>query len=75
MNYIEFRSHSVVGMYPMYYITADNACLCAKCCNENLELVNGTDKQWQVVGYEINWEDQDLKCDHCNNVIETAYSE
>jgi hypothetical protein len=30
---------------------------------------------WQVEGFDINLEDTDLLCDHCNEPIESAYGE
>ena len=64
------------GGYPLFYTTEDGGILCPKCCNENNELLNDEfDKQWFVIGYEVNWEDGELYCDHCYEKIESAYDE
>lgn len=62
------------GGYPLFYITADGGILCPKCCNENKELLNDeSDRQWFVIAYDVNCEDGELYCDHCNEKIESAY--
>ncbi len=63
------------GGYPFYYITKDGGVFCPKCVNENLELVEGDDPQWRIVAYDINYEDDDLYCDNCNEQVESAYGE
>lgn len=64
------------GGYPLYYITKDCEVLCPKCVNENLELLTDEDDpQWYVIGYEINYEDNSLSCDHCSERIERAYGD
>jgi hypothetical protein len=63
------------GGYPLYYIVADCGCLCPQCVNENLGLLQDPDdKQWHVISYEVNYEDDSLQCDHCYKLIESAYS-
>ena len=67
------------GGYPCYFICADGDPLSFEAVTENKALVEaaiadpGTDKQWQVVAYEINWEDESLLCAHTNQPIESAY--
>mgnify|MGYP006953693371 FL=1 len=64
------------GGYPLFYITKDCGVLCPKCCNENKELLNDEyDPQWFIIAYDVNWEDENMYCDHCNEKIESAYSE
>ena len=63
------------GGYPMFYITGDGGVLCPKCVNENLELLDEFDPQWYVIGYDVNYEDEHLYCDHCGEKIESAYGE
>lgn len=66
------------GGYPIYYVTVDGGVLCPKCANENLaETTNADpdtlDEQWAIQGNDVNWEDEDLICDNCNQKIESAY--
>lgn len=62
------------GGYPLFYITKDAGALCPKCVNENLELLSDIDDpQWYIVGCEINYEDDNMYCDHCGEQIESAY--
>jgi hypothetical protein len=69
------------GGYPMYYVTKDNGVLCPQCANDNSALCLAApdsmdfDPQWALVDFDINYEDTDLYCDHCNNRIESAYAE
>ncbi len=64
------------GGYPLFYITIDYGILCPKCCNENKDLLSDEyDPQWYVIAYEVNWEDENMYCDHCNEKIESAYGD
>lgn len=64
------------GGYPLYYVVKDCAALCPECANEaylaNL-CEDEEDSQWYLIGYDINWEDNSLYCEHCNKVIDSAY--
>ena len=72
----EYDYYAWPGGYPFFYITEDGGILCPKCCNENKELLNDEyDSQWFVIGYEVNWEDGELYCNHCYEKIESAYGE
>lgn len=73
---IELDFYAWPGGYPLYYITKDCGVLCPKCVNENIELLSDPyDPQWYIVGYDINYEDSDLYCDHCGERIESAYGD
>jgi len=68
------------GGYPIFFITKDNCVLSYKSARENALLIarhirDDSDKQWQVIATEINWEDYNLYCDHSNERIECAYAE
>lgn len=73
----QFQAYAFPGGYPIYYVTADGGILCPKCCDDNRfeieEAVAGDDNQWLIVGNDINYEDDNLYCDHCNKQIEPAY--
>lgn len=69
-----YESFAWPGGYPLFYITADGGVLCSKCANENFELTcDPDDPQWFIVEANINWEDESLYCDHCNELVESAY--
>lgn len=66
------------GGYPLYFITSDGAALSFKAVKENkrqiLEAIRDKDRSgWRIVAIEINYEDQDLYCDHTGELIESAY--
>ena len=71
------------GGYPMFLTMQDGATLHFKCvrdkfkwCCEALQLAKTygiPDHSWQCVACEINYEDNDLHCDACNEPIECTY--
>ena len=69
------------GGYPMFAVCADGGALSHKAVIDNYRIIyratqnKGTDRQWEVVGVDINWEDPDLYCDHTGQRIESAYCE
>jgi len=69
------------GGYPMFFITADGGALSFDAAKHErrviLEAIQSNDSRsgWCVVGYDINWEDPALYCDHTGNRIESAYAE
>ncbi len=67
------------GLYPLMYLLADGAVICAGCANgENGSEASaepGTDPQWHIVDQFIYWEGEPMDCDHCNAPIESAYGE
>lgn len=64
------------GGYPVFYVTGNCGVLCPKCANDNRKLLNDPDdKQWYVIGVDINYEDYHLFCDNCNSQIEPAYED
>lgn len=71
------------GLYPLFYMTADNGILCPACANrengsiasESLDPECPDDNQWRIVASDVNWEDESLYCDHCSQRIESAYGD
>lgn len=68
--------------YPIYYIFSDGGAICPDCVNTNVseivEANNGKARHnshggWAVDGWDVNYDDADLTCDHCNKPIEAAY--
>lgn len=72
-SHLEWQAFTDLGGYPIYYLVQDGGVLCPKCANENLNLTLGEDPQWKIVEGEINYEDPDITCDHCNSTIPSAY--
>jgi hypothetical protein len=78
---IRADKHSWPGGYPLYYVCGDGESLCATCVRKEYRLISAAirDKaarsSWFVVGVQINYEDLDLFCAHCNQRIESAYAE
>lgn len=68
------------GGYQRYFITSDGAALSYDAAREQREsiedsIANDIRDGWKVVGCEINYEDNDLICDHTNKPIPAAYGE
>ena len=63
------------GGYPIFYITADSGVLCPDCANNSEQTRDPVDPQWRLMGQDVNYEDPNLFCDHCDKRIESAYAE
>jgi hypothetical protein len=68
------------GGYPLYFITSDGAALsfdAAKAERRNIlqSIAHRSNDGWRVIGADVNWEDQDLTCDHTGERIPSAYGE
>lgn len=75
-----FRKYAWPGGYPLFLVMGDGGCLCAACIDSERGLIHqaaleGHRSGWEPAGVEVNWEDPDLFCDHCNARIESAYAE
>ena len=68
------------GGYPVFLITTDGGALCSECVRSELRLIIGAARDhdtrggWHPAGSDVNWEDGELTCDHCNGRIESAYA-
>ena len=76
----EFIRHPYAwpGGYPLFAICHDGGCICKTCARDNAKiLIKSTrredDPQWQIDAVTINYEDSELYCDNCNNLIESIY--
>lgn len=70
----EWSRYAWPGGYPLYYTVADGGVLCSLCANKELsQTLDKHDRQFFIVGVEVNYENHDLYCDHCNAHIEAAY--
>lgn len=68
------------GGYQLYYVCRDGGVLCPDCVNKEIDLISSAleddfDKQWRVIGTDVNYEDNDLTCDHCNGLIPASYGD
>ena len=67
------------GGYPLFFIMADGCTLSAKSARENYREIcrahigGGHDTHWTIAAWEVNYEDEDLYCEHSNEPIECAY--
>lgn len=67
------------GGYNTYYVAADGEPLCHDCVKNNFKRViyetyrPRQGDMFRVVGQEINYEDDNLYCAHCEKPIEPAY--
>ena len=73
------RPYAWPGGYPLFAITNDGGCLCHKCVKDNYRIIRESQRDdcrdgWQVEAIEVNYEDSNLYCDHCNDTIESAYA-
>jgi hypothetical protein len=67
------------GGYTLYLITRDGAALCFKCAQAEFrqiawDYLNDCSTGWRVEACDVNYEDSELTCEHCNKRIEPAYS-
>lgn len=75
-SHLEWDSSVWPCGYEIFYITADSGVLCHHCANKELErTIDPDDQQFFVVGQDVNYEDGDVFCDHCNRQIVPAYRE
>jgi hypothetical protein len=89
MNIKNLRSHFYKGRcnayawpggYPLFAITTDGAALCPACVTkERAQIFRSTHERsrdgWSIAGFDVNYEDAALYCDHCSKRIESAYAE
>ena len=65
------------GGYPMFALLNDGACLCKDCAKSERESIGTTTGSdgWTISTLAINWENSELNCDNCGNLIESAYGQ
>ena len=69
------------GGYPLFILTDDGRTLHPDCAKAEFhQIAHDTVKGWKGSGWvavaaDINYEDPDMYCDHCNERIESAYAE
>jgi hypothetical protein len=71
---MRWPSYGWPGGYEIHYYTKDGGVLCHHCANDELpRTLDPDDDQFRIVASDINYEDEDLFCDHCTRQIEPAY--
>jgi hypothetical protein len=68
------------GGYPLYAVMGDGEAICKNCAKKEYRIIlsdtiQGYSKQWQVIGIDVNWENDKLACSHCGSIIESAYGD
>lgn len=75
-SHLEWESYAWPGGYPIYYVVADGGVLCPSCANREIyRTIDPDDDQFHIVDGDINYENPDLFCDHCNRQIKPACGE
>ena len=74
-KYLVRHPYAWPGGYPLYAITDDGGVLCHTCCKSEFTSIVGSypNDGWHVIAIDVNYEDTSLYCDHCNQLIESAY--
>lgn len=73
--------YTSVGSYPTYFLASDGEALSHKAVRANLWTIARAVRDqshwggWQVVGFDVNWEDPELYCSDTGERIESAYAE
>lgn len=68
------------GGYPVHIVMSDGETLCSDCAKSNFRLIIQATKDdlhepWQAEGADVNWEDENAYCCHCNKKLESAYGD
>jgi hypothetical protein len=73
-SHLEWESWAWPGGYEIHYYTVDGGVLCHECANAELpRTLDPDDTQFHIVAEDVNWEDPDFYCDHCNRQIKSEY--
>ena len=77
---LRYGQYAWPGGYPLYFLTSDGAALSFDAVRSELAQVlqsiqNRSNDGWRVVGCEINYEDNELYCDHSGERIESAHGD
>lgn len=67
------------GGYPMFLLLSDGGAICHCCAKKEFKLIlsslfHNYRDGWNPCAVDVNWEDSELYCDHCNKLIESAYA-
>ena len=75
-SHLEWQAYAWPGGYEIHYYTKDGGVFCHQCANQELmRTIDPDDDQFYIVACQVNYEDPDRYCDHCNRRIEPQYLE
>lgn len=68
------------GGYPLYFIMSDCQPMCFDCARKEAKQIisamrDNWNTGWEVAACDINYEDKECYCCHCNSKIESAYGD
>ena len=68
------------GGYPLMVVMSDGETLCFKCARKEYRQISHAIRHhdrsgWRADGIDVNWEDADAMCCHCNEPIQSAYGD
>ena len=63
------------GGYPKFAVTDDGQVMCKDCCETEMEAIKEATRfdGWNIELLTINFEDNNLHCDYCCGLIDSAY--
>lgn len=66
------------GGYPIFILMEDGGTLCPDCAKNNYRQISQATRMggyygWSAAGVDVNCEDKDMVCCHCNEPIQCAY--
>lgn len=66
------------GGYQLFLLTSDGAALCFDCGIKEFRTIarsmrDRSNDGWRIVACDVNYEDADMHCAHCNQRIPSAY--
>lgn len=71
-------AYTHIGLYTLYFIAADGQPLSFQAVRDNFKEVLSAmkktgDREWSIIGMDVNYEDNDLFCSHTNKQIKPSY--
>lgn len=72
------RDGSHTHGYPKFFLCEDGGTLHPDCAYDEVWSIarairDKDNPSWRVIAVDINWEDPQMLCDHCDTFIESAY--